>query len=453
MIEFWLPSLVLLVFALAFIFVPVYRYVKNETMPSKGSSKRESSEVLAEDRQRQNVLIFKERLAELEGEYAQGKHQESTFLQLKSELEVSLLDDVERATNAVGIKPKNRQGLNAGNLAIIVLSAVLVVAVSYGTYFKFGAYDDVAKTNAMRFDENEIAQAQASAEQGDMNALLDQLYHKLIKAPDNIEGWRMLARSAMTTERYELAVAAYTQIIRIFDATDERTAAVYGLLAQAHYYQNQGRLNSAAQSALDKAFKQNPDEVNSLGLIAINAFVGQDYAVAIENWQKILVAVPDHPSRVSIETGIKRAQMALGETPAAMPIMTSPKNTADSLKAESTIARIQVEVSIAPAVLAKVNADDTVFIFAKAVAGTGPAMPLAARKLRVSDLPITIELNDQSAMGPMAKLSQVKLVNVVARVSKSGQPIAQSGDYEGQHENVEVYANKSIRINISQEKK
>jgi len=189
--------------------------------------------------------------------------------------------------------------------------------------------------------------------------------------------------------------------------------------------------------------------------MAINAFVQQEYAVAIEFWQRILNAVPDHPSKISIETGIQRAQIALGEMPVSSGLSVKANLTdqqeMNGVAAEVAVARIQVEVSIASEVLAKVSADDTVFIFAKAAAGTGPAMPLAARKLKVSDLPITIELNDQSAMGPMAKLSQVTHANVAARISKSGQPIAQAGDYEGRHDSVDVYANESIRIQIANE--
>jgi len=232
MTEFWFLSLALLALALAFIFVPVFRYVKKEGSLDRSNLANQSSELtntLELDRQRQNVLIFKERLAELEAEYAQGKHPEETFLQLKSELEATLLIDAE-STGKAEVSKKDpvapTPALGFKNLVIVAFSAILVVAVSYGSYFKYGSYDAVSQTSAMRFDEKEIKQAKTSAEQGDMSALLEQLYHKLKQAPDNIEGWRLLARSAMNTESYDLAIESYTQIIRIFDATDESTSAV-----------------------------------------------------------------------------------------------------------------------------------------------------------------------------------------------------------------------------------
>ena len=57
-------------------------------------------------------------------------------------------------------------------------------------------------------------------------------------------------------------------------------------------------------------------------------------------------------------------------------------------------------------------------------------MPLAASKHRISELPLTVVLNDSTAMSPQFTLSSVDEVNVVARVSKSGQPIAQAGDVQ-----------------------
>jgi len=444
MTVFWFLSLILLVIALLFIFVPVLAFAR------KTSNQKELvDESTTEARKHQNVLIFKERFAELETEFLTGKHSEETYQQLKSELEATLLIDVEEHDEEVAAEQSSFKekstGLSVGNLVTLLVSTILVAAVSYGGYFKWGAYDEVRQASDMRFDEQEVQQARSAAESGDMSSLLKQLYKKLQQSPDNLEGWTLLARSAMNTEHYPLAIEAYQQIIRILSKTDENTASVYGLLAQAYYYQNNGQLNPDVQKALDKAFEQNPDEVNSLGLMAIEAYSGNDFENAIVYWQRILTASPEHPSRTSIETGIARAQSSLGLTPDQSEV----SQTKDSLQAK---AEITIQVSISPEVITKVSPQDVVFIFASPVSsGKGPAMPLAASRHTVSDLPITVTLNDQSAMGPMAKLSQVSQANLVARISKTGQPIAQTGDFEGQLSSVDVYANKTVEIQISKE--
>ena len=58
-------------------------------------------------------------------------------------------------------------------------------------------------------------------------------------------------------------------------------------------------------------------------------------------------------------------------------------------------------------------------------------MPLAILSLKAGDLPARFSLDDSSSMAPGMKLSAFPSVMVVARISKSGNATAQSGDLEG----------------------
>src|SRR5690606_1068950 len=91
--------------------------------------------------------------------------------------------------------------------------------------------------------------------------------------------------------------------------------------------------------------------------------------------------------------------------------------------------RITGTVRLAPALAGRAAPDDTVFIFARAAAGS--RLPLAVTRRRVRDLPAEFRLDDSMAMTPAAKLSGETRVGVGARVSKSGNPVAQPGDLEG----------------------
>lgn len=86
-------------------------------------------------------------------------------------------------------------------------------------------------------------------------------------------------------------------------------------------------------------------------------------------------------------------------------------------------------VSLAPALAAKADPQDTVFVFARAA--EGPRMPLAILRKQVKDLPLTFTLDDSMAMTPAAKLSSAQRVIVGARISKRGDATAQPGDLQG----------------------
>jgi len=86
-------------------------------------------------------------------------------------------------------------------------------------------------------------------------------------------------------------------------------------------------------------------------------------------------------------------------------------------------------VKLAPDVAANAAAEDTVFVFARA--SQGPRMPLALVRAQVKDLPLEFSLDDSQAMMPQMKLSGFGSVEIVARVSKSGMAMPNSGDLEG----------------------
>jgi cytochrome c-type biogenesis protein CcmH len=77
-------------------------------------------------------------------------------------------------------------------------------------------------------------------------------------------------------------------------------------------------------------------------------------------------------------------------------------------------------------------------------------MPLAVIRKQVKDLPMPFTLDDRTAMSPQAPLSGSRQVVLVARVSHSGNPLAQPGDLQGMSGPVAVGAT-GVRLEINQE--
>lgn len=90
------------------------------------------------------------------------------------------------------------------------------------------------------------------------------------------------------------------------------------------------------------------------------------------------------------------------------------------------------------------------FVVARAVKGL--KAPLAVVRMRVKDLPLQFILDDSMAMSPQAKLSNADEVVVIARVSKSGDAIAQPGDLQGVSATVKPGSN-GVNLSIDSEVK
>lgn len=434
--NFWFIAVLLLFIACLFLLIPSWKFAK------KSNQRDENNETFTSLRRKENVGIFKERLAELDAEKSAGRLTEEHYQQMLTELETSLLVDVQIHGETDTIEPTSRFKyvfLGFGLLFIVVFSVMF--------YKNYGAMDLVDQYYAEQFSPAELARAEELAKQGDMSALLEQLYAKLKQAPDNIEGWQLLARSAVNTERFDLASEAYLNIIRIYDANNENPAAIYGLLAQTKYYQAEGVFNSDIERIVDRALSLDPDELNSLGLLAINAFTEQRYEEAKALWERVLIIYPEHPARASIEAGIQRINAQLG-----MPDDIS-KAATDSATSEK--ARVMIVVTLDEQLKHAIDPDDTLFVVAgrtHALPGQ-PNFPLAVSRHKASELPLKITLDDSMAMTPQAKLSMAEWVTITARISKSGNPLPQSGDFEAVSADIKPLDQASIELVIQSELK
>ncbi|MFF7064346.1 c-type cytochrome biogenesis protein CcmI [Pseudomonas sp. NPDC008258] len=376
MIEFWLSAGLLLLAALSFLLIPILR------------GRRRQQE---EDRTALNVALYQERIAELAGQQAAGVLDEAQLAKGRDEAARELLADTE------GAEP-----LRQGHLgkALPLLAAVLVPLMALGLYLHFGAADKVALTQ-------EFAEAPKSMEE--MTTRLE----RVVQAqPDSAEAMYFLGRAYMAEQRPADAARTFERAV----ALAGRQPELLGQWAQALYFAANKQWSPQVQALTDEALKADPNEVTSLGLRGIAAFEGERYQEAIDYWKRLLAQLPEgDASRGALQGGIDRAAERLGG------------GVADAAPAPAA-ARLKVRVELAAALKDKVKPEDTVFIFARA--SNGPPMPLAAKRVTVAQLPIEVELSDADAMMPQMKLSQFAEVQLVARVSRAGQPT--HGEWIGQ---------------------
>jgi cytochrome c-type biogenesis protein CcmH len=105
-----------------------------------------------------------------------------------------------------------------------------------------------------------------------------------------------------------------------------------------------------------------------------------------------------------------------------------------------------VRVSLDPKLAKQLDPDATLFVFARAA--SGPPMPLAIQRLKASQLPTTVALDDSMSMMPSMTLSKFPQVVVGARVSKSGNAMSQSGDLETLSSPLDSHRSEPIDLTI-----
>ncbi|MCA5969799.1 c-type cytochrome biogenesis protein CcmI [Pseudomonas syringae] len=377
MIDFWMATGLLLVVALSFLLIPLLRGHR---------AQRE------EDRTALNVALYQERLNELQVQQEQGVLSVMQLQAARAEAARELLADTE------GAEPDRTSRLGK---PLLVLAALLVPMLGLAGYLQLGASDRVELSREFARPPTSLA---------DMTQRLER---SVQAQPDSAENLYFLARSYMAQNRPGDAAQMFERSV----ALAGRQPELLGQWAQALYFASDKHFTPQVQALTDEALQADPREVTSLGLLGIAAFETQRYQAAVDYWTRLLAALPaDDASRSALEGGIARARENLAKRPAdAAP--------APAVKAKS----IKIHVELAAALQGKVRPNDSVFIFARAI--NGPAAPLAVKRITVADLPAEVELSNADAMMPQLNLSNFAQVQLVARVSRAGQPT--TGEWVG----------------------
>ena len=285
---------------------------------------------------------------------------------------------------------RQRKGLPLHALAAVAF----VIVLSAGMYASIGTPDGQSAGSEM-----------ASIEE--MVAGLDQ---RLQDNPDDLAGWKMLGRSYFQLGRYDKAVEAFEQAVRIESVADGQTLVDLG---EAVWMQDQRSLTGRAGQLFENAIAISPNNPKALfygGLVAIER--GEEF-LAADRWEALLALSPPE----GIQEILRQRVAALRGEEA--PVQAAPGGPI-----------VAAAIELAPAARDAVDPNATVFIIARDPAQPSP--PIAAVRRRVNELPTVISLSDSDAMIPGRLLSGFAELEIIARVSMSGQPVAQSGDWYGE---------------------
>lgn len=429
MIGFWSIAILLVGIAVLFVVLPLLR-----------GSRRPPSVAQSE----LNISVHRDRLDELEADHRSGNLSARQYAEARDELKRNLLDDVPAQSTARAAKVDSKDKV----IAIALACAIPIVSVLL--------YARVGNREALAPAAVALAPTQPYTPE-QVEELVDRLAAQLQKTPQDAQGWMLLGRAYYSMRRYGDAKLAFAKAAEL-TPNDAQTLVDY---ADALAIDSGQGLTGTPLELLRRALQIDPNHPKALTLAGSAAFDQQNYTQAVEHWSKLLRALPpDSEFSRDIAASIARAQQLAAvrgnRKPAAAAtaqnkpqVAAAPAQSRETEKPEAMRAAVSGTVKLSERFAREVSATDTVFIFARAASKAGSKAPLAVVRKQVKDLPFAFSLSDADAVLPELKLSSHKQVIVGARVSKTGNGIAQSGDFEGISKPVKI-GSRDLIVTIDQ---
>jgi len=317
---------------------------------------------------------------------------------------------------------KNGKGFSP----LVGVAIVLVVALSAGLYNFQGS----------------PAQPSGSGSLPEMDDVVAALAARLTANPDDLNGWKMLGRSYMTVGNYAGAVQAFEKAVELESAEDAQSLVSLG---EALLAESGAGIAGRIASLFENALAIDPNNPQALFYGGIGAFNRNDTELAADRWEQLMSLNP--PAEIQGILQQRIAEWRGEEMPAVAESAPEPAQEVAAPVAQPG-AVISARVSLTAAAAESLPDEASIFIIARDPAQ--PAPPIAVVRRRLSELPITIGLGDSESMMAGRSLSSFAEFELLARVSTSGQPNAQSGDWYGS-QIVKPAENNAIELPINQQ--
>ncbi len=379
-------------------------------------------------RQQLNAAIYRDQLAEVERDQADGTLSQADYEQARAELQRRLLEDSQNGEAKAEVAHPSRATPIA--LALVLPIGAIVLYLVLGT-------PDALNPQAV------ASPHQQQLNPADIERMVSDFATKLEKEPENYQGWVMLARSYKAMGRFPDAVRAYERTGPMLESSAELLVDYADALAAVNGF------DTKAMATIERALKLDPKQPQALWLRGSAFFDGKQYAKAVADWDALLKRFPADSEEFRVISGNIAEARQLGGLKSAptASAKVSAGGTAPAVQAMAANATVKGRVELDATLAGKVPADAMLMVVARP--NDGSRMPVAVVRVPAAELPYLFTLDDNLAMSPDRKLSQFPELLVEARISKTGQAVPQPGDLYGPAATVKL-GTQNVRLKIDQ---
>jgi len=257
---FWIIAGAMIVIALIFLLPPLFR----------------QSRAHAVDRDKLNITVHKDQLAELEADLRNEVISAEHYEQSRQDLLRNLLGDV-------GATPQDKQPAGGKPGAARVTALVIAITVPLLSVGMYSILSQVELTHG--------PQPMESAQDGGVSpeVMVQRLAERLKSNPDDGEGWARLGLSYGVLGRYKEAAEAYAKSLPLMGDNPQLLADYAEVMALSHEDQH---LAGQPTELFQKALKLDPANQKALWLAGMASFQKEDYRGAIDYWQRLVASLP-----------------------------------------------------------------------------------------------------------------------------------------------------------------
>lgn len=363
-----------------------------------------------------NVDALRIELSEARRDQKLGLLSEVSLAEAERELETRVLAESQQALSPTAPRYKRTA------IALGVLLPILAVA----GYAAVGNPAAVVPEVARAAPAAPVAQSEADKQMDELFKLAEE---RLNKEPADVKGWLLLARAKASVGMFDGAMKAYEKAA----ALDPKDSEMWSDYADSAAGMAQGKMDGKPIELINKSLALDGKNIKALLLRGTWELQKNDLSAA-ENSFTLAKSVSEPNSGFA-----QIADNALGEIAArrgGTPVTAAPAAAGTSVPSgaptpavatAAVLATVTLKLSTDARKAAPANA--AVFLIVRA-AGAERGPPLAAKKLPLADVDKPIVLTTADAMIGGAGLKPGADVVLQARLSLTGQPMAQAGDWQ-----------------------
>ncbi|MDP4594336.1 MAG: c-type cytochrome biogenesis protein CcmI [Beijerinckiaceae bacterium] len=220
-----------------------------------------------------STQFYQEQLAELEQDRGRG-------LLAADEFSAASAEAARRLITSHEANAGNHSQFTANRRLASLVALIAVPALALGAYTQIGKPDLP--------DRPLLARLNAPPGKIEMIAAVAKIEKHLATKPQDAMGWRVIAPVYMLMKRFDDAVRAWTNVVKL----EGPKASSLASLGEAHVYAANGKVSPAARAIFEQALKIEPGNNQALFFSGMAAEQAGDLQRARALWTRLIATAP-----------------------------------------------------------------------------------------------------------------------------------------------------------------